>query len=326
MLSTLAITGTAWAQDAPVPSASGSQSDTVTLDPSLRRPAVSEINGKVDYAGGDMDSAEGHNFSGSITLPVSHQFGIQGDALYSRISDLNFYGGAGHFFWRRPDVGLLGLTGGYLYRDNEDNVGTFQAGAEGEYYWRQFTFGFFGGLGSIDYRYSAPFIDTNPTRFIGRVSADYYVLEDLRIGASFTTAFRDSLGHAEIEYQTPVPGLALTGEAAWGDNGYDHWLFGVRYYFGGKKTLRDRQRQDDPRSLMPQILHSLGVYGAEFNRKENAYINAHPGSGSTGGGGVYGVITVDAGPGSTFIGPGAVTSGAVLNNLVVPPPSTIVAP
>ena len=280
----LVITGTVWAQDAPLPPASNDSSNTVTKAIVERQPAVSEINGKVDYAGGDMNSSEGHNFSGSISLPILHQFGIQGDAFYSRISDLNFYGGAGHFFCRQPDMGLLGLTGGYLYRDGVDNISTFQVGAEGEYYWRQFTFGFFGGLGSIDYRYAAPFIDTNPTRFVGRISADYYVLENLRIGASFTTAFRDSLGKGELEFQTPISGLAWTAEAAWGDHGYDHWLFGVRYYFGGKKTLRDRQRQDDPRSLMPQILHSLGVYGAEFNRKERAYVNANPGSGSSGGG------------------------------------------
>jgi len=255
---------------------------------SLRQPpAVSEINGRVDYSGGNMNSAEGHNFSGSITLPVSHQFGFQADALYSRISDLNFYGGAGHLFWRNPDHGLLGLTGGYLYRDGFESVDTFQAGAEGELYWRQFTFGFFAGLGSIDYQYSAPFIDTNPTRFIGRVSADYYPIDNLRVGAFFTSAFKDYFGKAEAEYQLPINGLALTGEVALGNHGYDHWLLGVRYYFGGKKTLRDRQRQDDPRGLMPQILQSLGVYGAEFNRKENAYLAAHPSSSGSSGGGDY---------------------------------------
>jgi hypothetical protein len=295
-LSMLVMAGTAWEADAPAASTSSSNSNDVILATLARQPAVSEINGKVAYAGGEMDSAEGHNFDGSISLPVSHQFGIQGDALYSRISDLNFYGGAGHVFWRRPDFGLLGLTGGYLHRDGADSIGTYQAGVEGEYYWRQFTFGFFGGVGSIDYRYAAPFIDTNPTRFVGRISADYYVLENLKVGASFTTAFRDSLGKCEIEYQTPLAGLALTGEGAWGDNGYDHWLFGVRYYFGGKKTLRDRQRQDDPRSLMPQILHGLGLYGAEFNRKEGAYVSANPGSGSPGGDyGSYGETTISTG-------------------------------
>jgi hypothetical protein len=294
-ISVIAATQTIQAQTSPAVATNGD----FVVTPSLQPPAVSQINGKVDYAGGNMNSAEGHNFGGSISLPVSHQFGFQADALYSRISDLNFYGGAGHLFWRNPATGLLGLTGGYLYRDGADSVDTFQAGAEGELYWRQFTFGFFGGIGSIDYQYSAPFIDTNPTRFVGRVSADYYPLENLRLGASFTSAFKDYLGQVEAEYQLPLPGLALTAEGALGNHGYDHWLLGVRYYFGGKKSLRDRRRQDDPPSLMPQILDSLGVYGAEFNRKLNAYIAANlnaytaanPGSAGSSDGGDYGVIT-----------------------------------
>ena len=283
----------ALAQTAPAVLESSHIHDHFATNASLQLPAVSEVNGKVDYAGGNMNSAEGHNFSGSITLPISHQFGFQADALYSRISDLNFYGGAGHLFWRNPTTGLLGLTGGYLYRDGADSVDTFQAGAEGELYWHRFTFGFFSGIGSINYQYSAPFIDTNPTRFVGRVSTDYYPIDNLRVGASFTTAFHDNLAKGEIEYQTPINGLALTGEAALGNNGYDHWLLGVRYYFGGKKSLRDRQRQDDPRGLMPQILHSLGVYGAEYNRKENAYIAAHPSSSGSSSGGSYGSVVED---------------------------------
>ena len=269
--------------------------DVFSMPASLRQSAVAEVNGKVDYSGGDMNSAEGHNFNASITLPVSHQFGFQADALYSRISDLNFYGGAGHFFWRDPNIGLLGVSGGYLCRDGADRVDTYQAGAEGEFYWHRFTFGFFGGIGSIHYQYSAPFIDTDPTRFVGRVSADYYVLENLRAGASFTTAFNENLGKGELEYQTPINGIALTGEAAWGNNGYHQWLLGVRYYFGGKKTLRDRQRQDDPPGLMSQVLHSLGLYGAEFNRRANSYIAANPGTGVVSDSyGSYGVSSLEA--------------------------------
>jgi len=93
-------------------------------------PAVSEVNGKLSYAGGNMNSAEGHNFDGSIALPLTRQFGFQADGLYSRISDLDFGGGAGHLFWRDPKIGLLGVTGGYLGRAG---VQTYQAGAEGEY-------------------------------------------------------------------------------------------------------------------------------------------------------------------------------------------------
>lgn len=258
---------------------------------SLRPPAVEEVNGKIGYAGGNMNSAEGHNFDGSVTFPVSHQFGFQADALYSRIASQDFYGGAGHLFWRNPDFGLIGLTGGYLARQGVD---TFQVGAEGEYYLNRFTFGFFAGVGSISYANAAPFIDTNPTRFVGQISADYYPLDDFRLGVSYTTAFQNNLVKGEAEYQTPLRGLALTAEVATGDHGYDHWLFGVRYYFGSNKTLRDRQRRDDPRSLMPQITHGLGVYGAEFNRKGRAYLAAHLGAGSLNGGGSYGSASMHA--------------------------------
>lgn len=279
-------------------------SDGFATTASLRQPAVSAINGKIDYAGGNMNSSEGNNFGGSISLPVSHQFGFQADALYSHISDLNLYGGAGHLFWRNPQTGLLGITGGYLYSDGRDTINTFQVGAEGQIYYKQFTFGFFGGVGSINYEYTAPFIDTNPTKFVGRISADYYPLENLRVGAAFVTAFQNNLGRGEIEYQTPLPGVALTGEVAFGDHGYDDWLLGVRYYFGGRKTLRARQRQDDPPSLMSQILQSLGLYGAQYNQQANAYYyfpHRRPGnSGGGGGGGGIIITTNPVGPSSAL--------------------------
>lgn len=262
--------------------------DSFVSQADLELPAVSQINGKLDYAGGKMNSAEGHNFNGSISVPVGHAFGFQADALYSSIDHEDFYGGAGHFFWRRPELGLVGIAGGYLQRDGVD---TFQVGVEAEYYLGRFTFGGFAGVGGISYANAAPFIDTDPTRFVGRVSLNYYPVDNLRVGVSGETAYEDELVKGEVEWQIPVRGVALTAEVAAGDHGYDHWLLGVRYYFGGNKTLRDRQRQDDPPGLMPQILQGLGLYGAEFNRKGEAYLAANPGAGSLDGGGSYGVIT-----------------------------------
>jgi hypothetical protein len=154
-----------------------------------------------------MDSFEGHNISGSLTLPLTRNFGAQVDALYSRIADESFYSGAGHFFFRNPDLGLLGVTGGYLYRDG---VQTFQVGAESEYYLGDFSLGCFVGLGQINYNFPVPYIDTIPTRFIGRISLDYYPLPDLRVGVGYTRAFADNLTRGELEYQTPIASLALT--------------------------------------------------------------------------------------------------------------------
>jgi hypothetical protein len=289
-----------------IPSATNSEERccAYSLAASLREPAVSEVNGKVGYAGGVMDSETGHNFDGSITFPIAKQFGAQADALYSRIAGEDFWGGAGHVFWRDPDVGLLGLAGGVLHREGVD---TFQAGVEGAYYLGPVTIGAFAGVGSISYANSAPFIDTNPTKFIGSVSVDWYALNDLRVGVSYTTAFENNLFKGDVEYQTPVNGLALTGEIARGDHDYDHWLLGVRYYFGAKKSLRDRQRQDDPPSLMPQILHGLGLYGAEFNERGRAFVVAHPDSGILGDSYGWGlqmdIVTVPPTPPDYPLGP-----------------------
>jgi hypothetical protein len=267
------------------PSASQTNSP-YTLPVSLRLPAVSEVNGKVGYAAGILDSQTGHNFDGSLTFPLTAHFGLQADALYSRISHEDFFGGAGHLFWRDPEIGLVGLAGGALHHDAVD---TFQFGAEGDYYLGPVTIGFFAGVGSISYANPVPFLDSSPTRFVGSVSVDWYALPDLRLGASCLTAFDNNLMKGSAEYQTPVCGLALTGEVAIGDHNYDHWLLGVRYYFGASKALRDRQRQDDPPGLMPQILHGLGLYGAEFRQRGLAYLAATPGSTSVGAWGYAGI-------------------------------------
>lgn len=231
--------------------------------------AVEDINAKASYLGGWMDSAEGHNFDASISVPVLPEIGFQADALYSHIGSLDFYGGAGHLFWRDPEIGLLGVAGGYLSRSGVD---TFQVGAEAEYYLGRISFGAFVGLGRITYSRPVPFIETQPTRFIGSIRADLYPVDDLRLGACYMSAFNNNLFKGDIEYQTPIAGLALVAEGAIGDYHYDHLLFGLRYYLGENKTLMQRHRQLDPRSLMPQILHSLGLYGAEYNRKGKTYV------------------------------------------------------
>lgn len=256
--------------------------------PAQTNSAVSGFTGKIGYAGGLMNSYCGHNFDGSLAFPVTRQFGVQADGLYSRISDLNFYGGAGHLFWRDPGTGLLGLAGGYLYRDGSDAIDSFQVGAEGEYYLKRLTFSAFAGVGQINYSIPAPFIDTHPTRFVGQICASYYPMNNLVAGVSYASAFQDNLVKGNLEYQTCIRGLALTAEAALGNHGYDHLLFGIQYYFGADKSLRARHREDDPQGLMHQILYGLGLYGAEFNRKAAAFIADHPGSSYNSGG--YGVV------------------------------------
>ncbi len=270
----------------------GTVATTASAESIEFQPAVSALNGKVDYAGGVMESDDGHNFSGSITVPVGTKFGFQADALYTRVSDRDFFGGAGHFFWRDPSFGLLGIAGGAI---TQDAVSSSQALVEGQYYAGKFTINGHVGVGHLSYDVPAPFIDSDPTEFTGSVSLDYYVTGNLRLGAGYTHAFGNHLGVAQAEYQTPWKGLALTAEYARGSHDYDHALFGVRFYFGTNKPLIDRHRQDDPPSLTQRILTGIGLYGAEFNRRATSYVDENGGQGGWSGGGGYGVVIENIG-------------------------------
>ena len=200
-----------------------------------------------------MNSHTGDNISAGLFFPpVGHQFGFQADALCNRVSDADFYGAAGHFFWRKPDMGLLGVTGGYLYPERRGYV----SGRRGRRILsRAVHLGRVCGLRLHQLR--EPRADSStltPTALSGAFPWIIMRWIDLRLGVAYLSAFADNLVKAQIEYQTPIRGLALTAEGGGGDNGDHFWLFGARYYFGGDKTLRDRQRQDDPPGLMPQIL------------------------------------------------------------------------
>lgn len=74
-----------------------------------------------------------------------------------------------------------------------------------------------------------------------------------------------------IEYQTPVSGLCVFADFAKGSQDYAHSLFGVRYYFGKRKDLKLRHREDDPQNIMTSVINNIGTYGAEYNKKAKQY-------------------------------------------------------
>ena len=63
--------------------------------------AVSGVNGKVGYLGGNLDGDFGSDVFCSFSLPVATNFGLQGDALYTHVSDVDFTGAGGHRRLRR---------------------------------------------------------------------------------------------------------------------------------------------------------------------------------------------------------------------------------
>lgn len=235
--------------------------------------AVSGVNGKLDYSGGNMDSFEGRNVSGSVSLPLTPDFGLQVDGLYSRISRRDFYGAGVHLFWRDWDTGLLGVTAATVH---EDGIDAFAGGLEAECYFEQLTLAAQAGLTSIEYDVGpVPFIDTDVTGLYAGLELRYYPVEDLMVSGGYDHVFDNELLTARLEYLTPVRGMSVFAEFARGEHDYDHALFGLRFYLGDKKSLQRRRREDDPPSAARRTFYAVGTYGAEYNLNEGAYDEAH---------------------------------------------------
>jgi len=107
-------------------------------------PAVSSVNFKVDLSGGEMQNSAALAGDASVTVPVTHSFGVQLDARTSFTGSGDVYaGGAGQWFWRDPSKGLLGVYGSYALDETFNTtlaggaarmftVG--RVGVEGDYY------------------------------------------------------------------------------------------------------------------------------------------------------------------------------------------------
>ncbi len=196
--------------------------------------AVSAPNGKVEFFGGAVDGEGSINLSGSYSLPLSTYFGAQLDGLYGQLDGRGLYGAGGHLFWRNPDYALFGLTGSYLQHRSAD---LWRIGGEGEIYWNQITLA--GQLGNQSGDFGSD--------GYGRLDARYYLAGD---NLMFSGGGGHFDGHTvwggDAEYLTDLGGLSLFATSGRGGNGDYYILGGIRYYFGAKKPLMLRHREDDP--------------------------------------------------------------------------------
>ena len=235
----------------------------------LAGPAVSSLNGKLGINYGDYDSGSGQSVTGSVAAPLANNFGAQLDGLYSNIKSDDFYGAGGHFFWRDSARGLVGIAAAGV---DAPAFKSYEAGVEAEYYFRYFTPGIYTGYSKLDYNSTAPFIDTDRTAPFGSVYIGFYPLPDLLIRPSYTRKLNNNYYGVELEYTLRSSNLALTAEVIRGQRDYEQTQFGLRYYFGGKKTLKARHREDDPVNIVPGVMTAAQVYEAEYREKQDAYI------------------------------------------------------
>lgn len=222
-------------------------------------PAVSEANGNIRVGGFSADvpnnSDSMFEVRGSYTMPLSFSTGFQLDGAIASVEggDETWVAVGGHYFWRDPASFLLGVYGDVNFYDNV-TYGTLAL--EGEAYIGQFTLTSATGIefGDSD-------VDSS---FYTNSFVNYYITDDLVVGAGYRHDTAGSYGQAKVEYQImpEFSGMSLYAEGKWNNNDYDAIFAGVKFYFGPEKTLIRRHREDDP--------------GSNANMSAGAYANRTP--------------------------------------------------
>jgi hypothetical protein len=252
-LAALAFLATSLSAKEPVPS----------VQEPLVEPAVSALNGKIDGHYGRIADTYSRGLSGSLSVPVGIEFGAQLDGLYAHANEDDFYGLGAHFFTRNPSKGLLGVVASGLY---SGAIESYLAALEAECYYFDFlTLGALVGYNNVDTDVLVPTFNPDlafrDDYIFAHIYASLYPMDDLMVRFDYRHIINRNLYGVTVEYQLPVPGLAVYGSFALGDNDYRHALGGIRYYFGARKSLKLRHRQDDPPNAPGEQLFG-GIAGA----------------------------------------------------------------
>lgn len=240
-------------------------------------PAVDAVNEKFEAFGGTLGNSSIYGGNGSVTVPLQGPFGAQLDGTIGSLGGNDFAVISGHWFWRDPGVGLVGLYGSDAYWDRFGGVDAAHIGAEGERYWGPFTV---QGLAGVEFGNSAStsstattvgptFTTTStftsgisvPTRFFDEINLKYYFTDNIS-------------GYIGQRYLGGENALALGGEIAQplghgilasafveGRVGQDNFRGvwgGLKFYFGPTdKPLMARHRQEDPNNWNVDNLFGL---------------------------------------------------------------------
>lgn len=210
------------------------------------KPAVSEMNAKLNIAGGGVETLSVYFVEGSVTTPLGHSFGLQVDALGGVHDGDGMGGGAAHLFWRDPELGLVGLYGSGFANTSGINYTAGNIGIEAALYVGQFTVeGLVGGQ----------FVDERDADVFALATLAYYPIDDLRLHGGYRYWFGEHIGTVGFEWQLPGQNddsinFGLFADARFREDEAGAWG-GLRVYFGSQKPLIRRHREDDPVALMP---------------------------------------------------------------------------
>lgn len=231
---------------------------------SMSLPAVSAINGKIEFGAGwaDTDYFKSDELvygAGSISLPLGESFGLQIDGAAKNVFGDTFVGGAGHLFMRDPNSYLVGGIAGAA---DMGGASVLWGGGEAEFYLDRVSLELAGGYMNVD-----PDGGSSKDKAFVFADAAFYPVDNLRlaIGASSVAGFESA--HLTGEYLLSDMPLSLKAEVAAGEDDFVSGSVGLSFYFGGNessKSLIRRHREDDPRNRVLDIFGSAASAG--FNK------------------------------------------------------------
>lgn len=220
-------------------------------------PSVASVNGQLQGLYGQTDGDELKAGGASLALPLGSPFGLQLDGAYGGIDEDQLKGVGLHLFSRDPERYLLGLLAAHAELQDID---LNRLGIEGELFAGPITLSALAGhqQGDVD----------NTT--FGAIDLRWYPGDNLLllIGGHLADGVNNKM-HFGVEYQM-LAGLSVFVDLAAGENNYDHALVGLRYYFGGRKDLIRRHRQDTMANpIVTNVLQGLGSIREEQRRLAN---------------------------------------------------------
>jgi len=199
--------------------------------------AVSTLNGSLGGAGGEFADRGAALAIGRLDIPVGSMFGLQLDPFGGAAGGNGFWGVGGDFFTRDPSIGALGAI---VSVERFRGADVQHYGAGGEYY-----------AGPLDLALQGGYQGGNNVAHGGFIEAraGWYLTDNLEIGTASRILPGARAQSFDAEYLpgwTPLPNMSLFADGQVGARNETMALFGVRFYFGPEKSLKDRHHTDDP--------------------------------------------------------------------------------
>jgi hypothetical protein len=216
-------------------------------------PAVDGVNYRASIFGGSLWKRSLGGADGTVAIPLAPSYGFQADVMGSSWGG-RFYGELhGHWFWRDPAIGMLGLYAAYTHLSRFGGAHAAYVGAEFARYngpWE-----IKGALG-VETGNTASGL-TSPTtltvydidtRFFDRIDVSYYLNENAKVGIGHRYLSGKNALALRGEWAAPLAGGRLGSffvEGRVGEDNFKSIWAGLRVYFGqnGKSLIR-RHRED----------------------------------------------------------------------------------